>query len=270
MKKKISLKNLFSGVCIGVSNIIPGVSGGTTAVILGIYEELINSIGNLKKDSKGSMKFLIQIAIGAIIGILGFSGIISFLLEKYTLGVNYLFVGLVIGSIGMITSKIDNKKINLKKVLGFVLGVVIVALISFVGGTMSQGSVTESSNMSYLTLGFAGFVTALTMILPGVSGSLSLVMLGLYDDFVLALSTFNIPYLIAGAVGGLIGLVLTVKLISYLLKNYKDTTYAAILGLVIGSIIVIISSNPVGSSVIVPLFATFAGVLITTTLSKIA
>lgn len=270
MKKKLSLKNLFSGICIGASNIIPGVSGGTTAVILGIYEDLINSIGNLKKDFKGSMKFLLQIGIGALIGILGFSGIISFLLEEYTLGVNYLFIGFVIGSIGMITSKLDDKKIDLKKLLGFIIGVVMVALIYFMGSVMSQGVVSESTDVSYMALVFAGFVTAFTMILPGVSGSLSLVMLGLYDDFVLALSTFNIPYLVAGAIGGIIGLIVTVKLISYLIEHYKDITYAAILGLVVGSIIVIMVSNPVGGNIIVPLLATFSGVLITSTLSKIA
>lgn len=270
MKKKFNFKNILNGVCIGASNIIPGVSGGTTAVILGIYEDLISSINNLRKDFKGSMKFLLQIGLGAMIGILGFSGIISFLLENYTLAVNYLFIGLVLGSISVVTTKIDNKKVNLTKIIGFMIGIGMVALISFVGGNMAQGNAGDTTNISYLTLAFAGFVAAFTMILPGVSGSLSLVMLGLYDDFVLALSTFNVPYLLAGAIGGIIGLLLTVKLISYLIENYKDVTYSAILGLIIGSVMVITASNPIGSSWLVALLATFIGATITSILSKIA
>lgn len=270
MKKKRTLKNLFSGACIGASNIIPGVSGGTTAVILGIYEQLIDSIGNLRKDFIGSAKFLLQIGIGAIVGILAFSGIISFLLERYSLGVNYFFIGLVIGSIGLLTSKLDNKKLSVKKAIGFIGGIMLVSLISYIGGAMAQSGSAGSTKLSFFTLAFAGFVTAFTMILPGVSGSLSLVMLGLYDDFLLALTTFNMPYLLAGAIGGLIGLILTVKIIAYLLKNHKDITYSAILGLVIGSVTVIASLNPVNGAIVTPLVASFCGALISATLSKIS
>lgn len=124
-------------------------------------------------------------------------------------------------------------------------------------------TVATGSNSSYLPLIFAGFVTAFTMILPGVSGSLTLVMLGLYDVFINAIATFNIPYLLAGALGGLIGLVTTVKLISYLLKNFNDIVYSAIIGLVFGSVVVIIMANPVSNNWFVALISIFIGTLIT-------
>lgn len=271
MKSKISFRNLINGICIGISNIIPGVSGGTTAVVLGIYEKLIESISGLKSNFKENMMFLLQIGIGAGIGIVAFSGIISMLLEKYTIAVNYLFVGLVLGSVSMIVNKVENKKISPNKIIGFIIGLTLVMLISIVGGKLQEtSSVTNSAtqNLSYLALGFAGFMTALTMILPGVSGSLTLVMLGLYDDFTKAIATFNIPYLIAGAIGGIVGLIVTVKIVSYLLKHYSDTTYSAILGLVVGSIFVIIMANPMGQSWLIALITVFVGALFTTMVSK--
>lgn len=271
MKEKFKFKNLLNGILLGASNIIPGVSGGTTAVMLGIYEKLIDSIEGLSKNFKENILYLFQIGIGMLIGIIGFSGVISYLLGKYTIALNYLFIGLVLGSLKIITKSIESKKISIGKILGFVLGVLLVLSISIIGGSIESagsGAATVESNYSYFTLMFAGFVTAFTMILPGVSGSLTLVMLGLYDVFVNAIVTFNMPYLFAGAFGGLIGLVATVKLISYLLKKYNDIMYSAIIGLVFGSVAIIIMANPVNNQWFVALISIFIGTLITLFLSK--
>ena len=270
--KNFNLKNIINGIFIGVSNVIPGVSGGTVAVILGIYEALIDSVKNIRHDFKKNIMYLIQIGIGAVIGILLFSSMISTLLDKYTIAVNYLFVGLVIGSISLLFSKFEDKKMTLSKISGFILGVGFVFMISTIGAMMSVDG-TESIKTglsSYITLGFAGFIAAFTMLLPGVSGSLTLVMLGMYDDFVNAISTFNIPILFVCGIGVLIGLLVTVKLISFLLKKYNDITYAAILGLVMGSILIIVFNNPVGSSFVVALVSIITGALITAMLSRLS
>ena len=270
--KNFNLKNIINGIFIGVSNVIPGVSGGTVAVILGIYEALIDSVKNIRHDFKKNIMYLIQIGVGAVIGILLFSSMISTLLDKYTIAVNYLFVGLVIGSISLLFSKFEDKKMTLSKISGFILGVGFVFMISTIGAMMSVDG-TESIKTglsSYITLGFAGFIAAFTMVLPGVSGSLTLVMLGMYDDFVNAISTFNIPVLFVCGIGVLIGLLVTVKLISFLLKKYNDITYAAILGLVMGSILIIVFNNPVGSSFVVALVSIITGALITAMLSKLS
>lgn len=270
--KNFNLKNIINGIFIGASNVIPGVSGGTVAVILGIYEALIDSVKNIRHDFKKNIMYLIQIGIGAVIGILLFSSMISTLLDKYTIAVNYLFVGLVIGSISLLFSKFEDKKMTLSKISGFILGVGFVFMISTIGAMMSVDG-TESIKTglsSYITLGFAGFIAAFTMVLPGVSGSLTLVMLGMYDDFVNAISTFNIPVLFVCGIGVLIGLLVTVKLISFLLKKYNDITYAAILGLVMGSILIIVFNNPVGSSFVVALVSIITGALITAMLSKLS
>ena len=270
--KNFNLKNIINGIFIGVSNVIPGVSGGTVAVILGIYEALIDSVKNIRHDFKKNIMYLIQIGVGAVIGILLFSSMISTLLDKYTIAVNYLFVGLVIGSISLLFSKFEDKKMTLSKISGFILGVGFVFMISTIGAMMSVDG-TESIKTglsSYITLGFAGFIAAFTMLLPGVSGSLTLVMLGMYDDFVNAISTFNIPILFVCGIGVLIGLLVTVKLISFLLKKYNDITYAAILGLVMGSILIIVFNNPVGSSFVVALVSIITGALITAMLSRLS
>lgn len=270
--KNFNLKNIINGIFIGASNVIPGVSGGTVAVILGIYEALIDSVKNIRHDFKKNIMYLIQIGVGAVIGILLFSSMISTLLDKYTIAVNYLFVGLVIGSISLLFSKFEDKKMTLSKISGFILGVGFVFMISTIGAMMSVDG-TESIKTglsSYITLGFAGFIAAFTMVLPGVSGSLTLVMLGMYDDFVNAISTFNIPVLFVCGIGVLIGLLVTVKLISFLLKKYNDITYAAILGLVMGSILIIVFNNPVASSFVVALVSIITGALITAMLSKLS
>lgn len=270
--KNFNLKNIINGIFIGASNVIPGVSGGTVAVILGIYEALIDSVKNIRHDFKKNIMYLIQIGVGAVIGILLFSSMISTLLDKYTIAVNYLFVGLVIGSISLLFSKFEDKKMTLSKISGFILGVGFVFMISTIGAMMSVDG-TESIKTglsSYITLGFAGFIAAFTMVLPGVSGSLTLVMLGMYDDFVNAISTFNIPVLFVCGIGVIIGLLVTVKLISFLLKKYNDITYAAILGLVMGSILIIVFNNPVGSSFVVALVSIITGALITAMLSKLS
>lgn len=257
--------NIIKGIIIGVSNIIPGVSGGTMAMVLGIYEKLLNSINNLRTDFKASIKFLSQIVLGAVLGIIVFSKIMSYSLANYSVATNYLFVGLVIGSIDIIYNKIDAKKISLGKIISFGCGILSVMLISIIGKNMidkpSQELVFNFS--SIITLGLAGFVTAVTMLLPGVSGSLTLVMLGLYDTLVSAVASLNPLVLIPCAIGGLIGICFTSKFIIYLLEKYNDLMYCGIIGLVLASVFIIVFNNPVGNNVFSALIAVVIGCLTT-------
>lgn len=239
--------NFLRGVVIGVSNIIPGVSGGTMAVVMGIYDKLISSITNFFKNPKKNFIFLFQIAIGAIVGIIAFSKLIQFLLFNYQEQTNFFFIGLILGSCPILFKKATEKKINSINYIWF-LGTFIL-LISM--GLLKEPSTTVSvvttlDVKSCISILLAGFIAAATMILPGVSGSFVLMLLGLYETMVSAVSDFNIPLLFAGGIGALLGLVTTTKLIESLFNRYPQTAYMAILGLVLGSVFTIFPGFTMG------------------------
>ena len=129
----IYLKYLISGAIIGVANIIPGVSGGTMAVVLNLYDKLIGAFSNIRKNWKESLKLLIPIVIGAGIGIVAFSWLIKFLLEKFPLATNYFFIGLIIGSIPMIFHRSVSPRFKAINLIPFLiaLGLIIWAGVHF-------------------------------------------------------------------------------------------------------------------------------------------
>ena len=237
--------NMIYGAIIGVANIIPGVSGGTMAVVLNIYDELIGAVSNLRKQFKKNMMFLIPIAIGAGIGIILFSKLIGFLLEAYPMPVNFFFMGLIIGSVPMIYKRATVKKFNGVALIPFVITFAIMFGMSLIG----EGEETANAIITTITLGSAiklivcGAIAAACMILPGVSGSLILVVLGVYTSVLNAISTFNIPVLMCVAIGVLIGLLGGAKLIDICLKKNEQLTFFAIVGLVVGSIFPVLKES---------------------------
>ena len=229
--------NIIKGVVIGVSNIIPGVSGGTMAVVLGIYDKIISSATGFFKDWKKNAFFLGQLAVGAGIGILAFSKIITLLFENYPKQTNLFFIGLILGSAPLIFKKATENKVNKANYIWFVIGFISLAIM----GVIREPSVTNKV-IGELTLGSgisllaSGFIAAATMILPGVSGSLVLMMIGMYNPILNAVSEFNIPILALVAIGVLLGFVTMAKVIEMLFNKYPQTAYFIILGLVLGSV----------------------------------
>lgn len=230
--------NMIYGAIIGVANIIPGVSGGTMAVILNIYDELIGAVSNLRKQFKKNVMFLIPIAIGAGIGIILFSKLIGFLLENYPMPVNFFFMGLIIGSIPMIYKRATVTQFKPVAVIPFVITFAIMVGMSFLGeGEDTSALITTITLGTAMKLMVCSAIAAACMILPGVSGSLILVVLGVYTSVLNAISTFNIPVLMFVGIGVLIGILGGAKLIDVCLKRNEQLTFFAILGLVMGSIV---------------------------------
>lgn len=237
------LKDILAGAIIGISNIVPGISGGTVAVVLGVYEKILSAINGIKSDFKNSVVYLSKIGIGAVLGILMFSKVLTFLLEKYPVQTTYTFVGAIVGSIGVVSKKIINRNIDAKKIISALLGVIIV-MIMFVFGQKTGSTETLDMAMnlkSLVNLFAAGFIAAITMILPGVSGSLTLVTLGLYDKLLYAVHTLNIGMLIPVALGAIVGLLSVSKGIAYIINKHNDMSYSFVLGLILASIYVMIS-----------------------------
>lgn len=238
--------NFFKGMIIGIANIIPGVSGGTMAVSMGIYEKLIQTIGNFfhhfKENFKKNMIFLIPIILGAGIGIVAFSKLLKFLLENYAMQTQFAFIGLILGSIPFVMKKSVEQGFSWKYIIpGLIaLGIgVTLAILELMGIT---GNAVESFDINFINivlLFIYGIVSAVSMVVPGISGSFILLLLGVYSAIITAISTLNILVLIPFAIGVAVGILLASKLISFLLDHFYGYTYFAIIGFVLGSLLAI-------------------------------
>lgn len=238
--------NFFKGMIIGIANIIPGVSGGTMAVSMGIYEKLIQTIGNFfhhfKENFKKNMIFLIPIVLGAGIGIVAFSKLLKFLLENYAMQTQFAFIGLILGSIPFVMKKSVEQGFSWKYIIpGLIaLGIgVTLAILELMGIT---GNAVESFDINFINivlLFIYGIVSAVSMVVPGISGSFILLLLGVYSAIITAISTLNILVLIPFAIGVAVGILLASKLISFLLDHFYGYTYFAIIGFVLGSLLAI-------------------------------
>lgn len=231
------------GVIIGVANIIPGVSGGTMAVVLNIYDKLIDSVSNFRKDFKKSIMFLLPIGIGAVLGIVAFSKLIEFLLTNYPLATNFFFIGLILGSIPMIFKRATEDRFRLSSLVPFLLFLIgMLVLSSFSDGAMSGEVVLQLSTGIFIKLLVCSAIAAAAMILPGVSGSMVMVILGTYNTVLTAISSMNILMLVPVGIGVLIGIIGGAKVIDLCLKKFPQATFFAILGLILGSIYPLIAN----------------------------
>ena len=244
------LNQLLRGVVIGVANIIPGVSGGTMMVSMGIYDTLIHCITHLFKEFKKSVKTLLPYAVGMLVGIVALASVINWGLENHPLPTNTLFIGLILGGLGPLLKKVDRKKINVAAVIAFI---VLFALIIWMGiqrkDSIQNAESIDMNALQILLMAVIGMIASATMIIPGVSGSLVLMLLGYYKPVVNALSTLKdglfsmnlsfmaqpllmlVPF-VAGIVLGIFGVA---KLIEWLMSRYPTATYCGVLGLVLAS-----------------------------------
>lgn len=252
--KKIK-ENIILGVkgfIMGIANIIPGVSGGTLALTLGIYERFIGAISHFFSNLKENIKFLLPIAIGLCLAILSMSRVIDYSYEHFPIPTTLFFVGLVIGGIPMLYHKVKGKKEG-KQISSWIILlmtfslVIVMAFADQLFGTTAKVNLSGLNLWGYLILFCVGVIAAATMVIPGVSGSLVLMLLGYYYPIlkvVKSLTKFenlgeNI--MIAGifGIGVLIGIVLISKIIEFLLKKFETKTYYGVLGFIFASILAI-------------------------------
>ncbi len=243
-----NIKLFFKGFIIGIANIIPGVSGGTLAISLGIYEKLIKILSNLFQDFKENLKFLIPIILGAVSSLLILSKLINYCLNKFEIQTILFFIGLIIGGIPLITRKAKVKKIKIRYIISFLVPFIFIISLIFLNNGFSNVDLNKINALDALMLFFVGVIAAATMIIPGISGSFVLMLLGYYKPIIKIISDLtnfshlyhNMLILIPLGIGILIGIVLVSKLINYLLKKHEKVTYFAILGFIFSSIVSIV------------------------------
>ena len=244
---------VIKGFIMGIANIIPGVSGGTLALTLGIYENFISAISHLFSNLKENIKFLLPIFIGIGLSLLTMSSVITTSFERFPIPTTLFFMGLVIGGIPMLFSKIkgskEMKKVSSYVILFFTFAFVMILAFSneLFGNGLGDASFDNLSILGYFGLSFIGMIAAATMVIPGVSGSLVLMLLGYYFPIINVIKEIthfeylfpNIFILFFFGIGVLLGIVLVAKLIEWLLKKYEKKTYFGVVGFIIASIIAI-------------------------------
>ena len=246
MKENIIIA--IKGFIIGIANIIPGVSGGTLAITLGIYEQLISTISHFMKNIKENLKFIIPLGIGAVLSVLVLSNIIGKCLENYPFPTTLFFIGLILGGIPLLSKKTKGHKSKLSNWIIFLITAGIVLVLAFLKSGDAYVSLENLNITSYLLLFLIGMIASATMVIPGISGSFMLMLLGYYKPIIDTISDLthfnnileNMLILIPFGLGILIGIVLVAKLIEHLLKKFEIQTYFGIIGFVIASIVSII------------------------------
>ena len=247
------LSYFIKGMAIGIANAIPGVSGGTIAFVLGIYEKLTSSISSLPmdliklrwKDVAESLKVLIPVFLGAVISIFLFLNIINFSFANYPIPTKIFFVGLVLGSFPFVTKTVE--KYDLKVFFAFFLGAFIMSIFVYfdintpeINKTVGESVSSDFSVIYGIKLFFCGIAAAVAMVIPGISGSLLLLILGEYENvsyFVSNMtSNFNYIYpLIFLGIGIVIGIFAISKLITILIQKYRAIVFGFVLGILIVS-----------------------------------
>lgn len=276
------LEHIIIGIIIGISNIVPGVSAGTMFVILGIFKKLIDQVGlcidEVKKMIKNITKFkekdggiravgimfknifnsqktfLIPIAIGMAFAIYFVAKLFSILNPEQIMYRNYIFLGLVLGGIPALFKELkkgtDIQNINKRKAniylfmfIGFLI-MLTVYILKINGIGLRKVGYEELSISMALPLFLVGAIAAASMVIPGISGSMVVLILGYYELMTISISKLNMVFIIPFAIGILVGIMAILKLIKYLLDNHYTKTYSCIVGFVVGSLLMVFPGLP--------------------------
>lgn len=285
---QIFFKNLFIGLLIGFGAILPGVSSGVFCVIFGIYDKLLESCSSIFKDFKKNFLYLLPFAIGAIIGIFLFGNLIKIFYFKFEIECKFLFIGLILGGIpSLFSSLIYTKKaksssnffiISLKNeiknffipifipmFLSFLLGLSLLFIENTLDFNMSSTFILKNS----LYLVFCGIIMSSGIIIPGVSNTLILMCLGIYSQYIVAISNINISFLFPLAIGLALGSIFWIKFLSFLLKKYYIPTFSTIIGFTLGSVFVLLPTFKFDFSFILYLLLFIFGLILSYKLSNI-
>ncbi len=258
------IKNVLKGIVIGLANVIPGVSGGTMMVSMGIYDKLIHCITHLFSELKKSIQFLLPIFIGIIAVVVVPFGI-EFLFAQYPFQTNLLFIGLIIGGLPAVWKKVKGNSVKVGHILSCLVFFALVAGLALVGETEGNAADLSFSLGSVIKLFGIGVITSATMVIPGVSGSMVLLLLGYYHpvletitNFIKAVLAFDMNGILAGigvllpfGIGVVAGIFVIAKIIEVIFEKFPLYAYWAIIGLIVSSPVAILLVSGMGTITIV-------------------
>lgn len=249
--------NMLKGMVMGIANIIPGVSGGTMAVSMGIYDVLIHAVTHIFKEFKKSLMALLPIGVGMLLGIVGLSRVIEWMFGVIPIQTNLLFIGLIVGGLPAVWQRVKGASIRIWHIIGCVAFFALVVGLAMLNGVTGTDADLSFSLVNCLLLFLVGIIAAGTMVVPGVSGSMMLMLMGYYEpilgtingliDALLVMDVNAIlgycGVLIPFGLGVVVGIILIAKLIEMLLTKAPYMVFWCIIGLIAASPIAIIMVN---------------------------
>ncbi|MGI6361549.1 MAG: DUF368 domain-containing protein [Bacillota bacterium] len=260
------LSNFIRGLVIGAVMLIPGVSGGTIAIICGIYDKLLEAVANLRKNPKKNILLLTTVAVGGLIGMVLFSKPMLFLMESFTMPTMYFFIGAILGSLPILLKCAGVQKFSFHVIIWPLIGLGCLLLFSLIPQT---NIATDISNYGdYLYLFICGVFLAIALILPGISFSYMALLLGIYERSLLATQNLEIIYLLVLGIGLVIGILLTAKIFQKALTKYPKQAYLLIIGFILVSMKDVFPGLPQGGEFLSCIIAGIAGFLIIFLISK--
>ena len=234
------------GAALGTAFVIPGFSGGTMAVILKIYDRLLDAISLNIEKLKKNFGFILFLVIGMAAGVFATAVGLSWLFENHPVPTALTLTGIVIGSLPMIwkecTSESKFKPVN---IIPFLIAFAVMVVMFFIenADTAEAAVQTDFSFVLALKLAAGGFIAAISMVIPGISGSLMLTIMGMYETSITAVKDLNIALIAPVGIGAVVGILSGAKIISLLLKKFRQSTYSVIIGLIVGSLLTIFPSD---------------------------
>lgn len=231
------IKSFFQGILIGAGAILPGISSGVLCVIFGIYENLLNCVLSFFKNIKENFKYLFPIGVGSIIGVVLFGNILKYLFFAYPIQIKFIFIGLILGSIPSLIKE-STSKVNFKPyyliftLITLLLGIFLVILEQKI-------SKFNDTDYNFLFLVISGFFMSAGIIIPGVSNTLILMLLGIYELYLDAVSIIYLPFLFPLLIGIFLGSIFFMKLTKFLLDKFYPQTFFAIIGFTLGSVFIL-------------------------------
>lgn len=227
--------SIIKGAIVALSMLVPGVSGGTMMIVLNVYKQTIEALDGITHGKLIHKRLMLKLIIGGLIGLFGFGWILLYLMSASKVSMYYLFMGVVVMGAILLLKKISFKQLKIHHTLYFVSGIVVamgltilpeVSLIDFDGNVVDK----------LLLVVLGGIIIAVALILPGISTSYLLLVMGLYEPTLNAIKTLNSRFLIPMFLGVIVGILLTTRFLNWLLKNHQLPTYLMIIGFMIGSI----------------------------------
>ncbi len=261
------IKRIFQGFLIGIATLVPGVSGGSMAIILDVYDELLTAVTTLHRHFIKSVTTLMLYSVGAIIGLYGLAPMMVILLHyEYELMV-YLFMGIMCGGISLILRPCKQEKLTLSNGLCFIMGGLLVIVMAQTPKALFMFE-TPLTTMQILFMVLAGILVAVALVLPGLSASFVLFMLGIYDVALSAACDLYLPILIPLGIGLVIGTLGSANLIKYCLAHYPAKSYLFTLGIIVASLVMMFPGILVGNKLVLSFVLFGVGFLLTSLMSR--
>ena len=253
--------NMIKGIFIGAGAIVPGVSSGVLCVIFGIYEKLLDAVLNFFKDIKHNIKFLFPIALGVGIGVLLFSNILNYFLYEFPVQTKSIFIGLILGTIPSLIKEVNEKETFKPQNVVYLLIALAIGMITVIVENQIN-IVSNGDKMSIMYLVMCGAIMSIGIVVPGVSSTIILMLLGVYSVYLQSVANLYLPVLIPLGIGLILGSIIVMKITKKLLETHYGKTFYSIIGFTIGSVFVLLPQGMTLLEIVLSVLCVVLGVYV--------